>query len=99
MVKLHLQDIVVEPLVSEKGTALAGSGKYVFKVHVDANKPMVKEALEKSYTVKVKDINILNQKGKRKKTRARNVVTYTKKWKKAIVSLRDGEFPFFETLK
>lgn len=99
MANLHLEDVIIEPLVSEKGTQLASQKKYCFKVHVEANKPMIIEALEKGFGVKVKDVNILVQKGKKRRTKSKNVVTYSKKWKKAVVGLRSGEFSFFETLK
>ena len=99
MVKLDIQDIIIEPLITEKATYLASLGQFSFKVHVQANKPMIKQALEKIFNVKIKSIAIINQKGKPKKTRARNIVTYSAKWKKACVILKEGSFPFFETLK
>lgn len=97
MVKLNLNDFIIEPLVTEKSTMLSENGKFSFRVHPQANKPLVKEALEKMYNVKILSVSIINQKGCARKVRGKNLVRYTSKWKKAIVTLREGAFPFFET--
>jgi len=96
---LDINDILIAPLISEKSTQLAGSRRYVFKVHKSANKIMIKQAVEKLYPVKVKDCNILNVFGKKRRINKRNAYTYTPGWKKAVVTLKEGEFDFFETLQ
>jgi large subunit ribosomal protein L23 len=96
--RLDQNDIIVEPLINEKSTLLAGQGKYLFRVHKDANKPRIVEAIENLYGVKVADCNTLNMKGKKRRT-GRNVYTYTAGWKKAIITLKEGAFDFFETLQ
>ena len=75
---LERNDIILEPIISEKSTTLASQKKYVFKVHSAANKVTVKEAIEKLFNVKVKQCNILNVKGKKRRDRKkRNTFTYT----------------------
>lgn len=83
-------DIVRYPLVTEKGTSLKDNNRqYLFRVAKDANKIEIKRAVEKIYNVKVEKVNTLLVSGKRKRWR----MTYgtTPEWKKAIVTLKDGE--------
>lgn len=96
---LNLNDIILEPMITEKSTFLASQGKYLFKVHKFANKRMIKTALEKIYGVKVSSCNVVNLKAKRRRTRKRNAFAYVSASRKAIVSLREGSFDFFETLQ
>ena len=83
------EDVLIEPISSEKATELREQGKYVFKVHPDANKFMIKEACRKLFGVKVVDCKVLNVYGKVKRVRYRP--GRTSSWKKAIVKLADGE--------
>ncbi|HCL57338.1 MAG TPA: 50S ribosomal protein L23 [Spirochaetia bacterium] len=94
--KLDLNDIIKEPVVSEKSTDLASKQKFVFKVHKFANKPMVKKALESLYDVKVDKCNIINLKGKEIRTK-QGGYSYTYGYKKVVVTLKEGQFDFFET--
>ncbi len=96
--KLDLNDVILEPVLSEKSTKLTTINQYVFKVHQKANKKMVKEALESLFDVKVDRCNVLNNKGKKRNTRKRTT-TYMSGSKKAIVTLKEGEFDFFETMQ
>ncbi|PKL11797.1 MAG: 50S ribosomal protein L23 [Spirochaetae bacterium HGW-Spirochaetae-6] len=96
--KLDLNDVIIEPIMTEKSTMLAGKSQYVFKVNKVANKVMIKEALEKKFGVKIGSVNVSNLKAKARKTRKRTL-TYTVGWKKAIVTLKEGEFDFFETIQ
>lgn len=97
---LAQNDIIIEPIISEKSTLLASQKKYVFKVHTHANKILVKEAIEKLFNVKVSQCNILNVKGKKRRDRKkRNTYTFTPGWKKAIITLKEGTFDFFETMQ
>lgn len=95
---LDRNDIIIEPLINEKSTLLAGQGKYVFKVHRHANKVMIGETLERLYGVKVAACNTLNIKGKKRRV-GRSQHRYTPVWKKAIVTLKEGAFDFFETVQ
>lgn len=75
--------------LSEKSNLLSTSGRYVFRVSRKANKLEVKKAIEKVYDVHVTGVNIVNNKGKVR--RAGKVSGKTADWKKAIVTLKDGE--------
>lgn len=81
-------DVLLRPLITEKTVASGELNKYIFEVHRDANKQTVKDAVEKLFNVKVKQVNIMNMKGKPKK---RGVfVGKSRSWKKAIVTLVTG---------
>jgi len=83
-------DVVRHPILSEKGTRLSESdNKYVFRVSRGANKVEIGRAIEKLYKVKVKDVNTMNVKGKNKRMGV--VVGKRPDWKKAVVTLEEGE--------
>ena len=84
-----LEDILIVPVLSEKATLLREEGKYVFKVHPDANKYEIKEAVRRLFNVKVIDCTVMNVGGKLKRVRTRP--GRTSSWKKAIVRLAPGE--------
>lgn len=83
------EDVLIEPVLSEKATLLREEGKYVFKVHPDANKYEIKEAVSKLFNVKVLRCTVLNVGGKVKRVRSKPGKTSS--WKKAIVRLAPGE--------
>ncbi|PNE23063.1 50S ribosomal protein L23 [Mesotoga sp. Brook.08.YT.4.2.5.1] len=86
--KKYYGDVLLRPLITEKTVASGELNKYIFEVHRDANKQTVKDAVEKLFNVKVKQVNIMNMKGKPKK---RGVfVGKSRSWKKAIVTLVTG---------
>jgi large subunit ribosomal protein L23 len=86
---LHVFEVLRRPLVTEKSTLLLdGQNKYAFEVDSRANKAQVKTAVEKSFSVKVSEVNILNIKGKRKRFGKR--ISQRPSWKKAVVSLKAG---------
>lgn len=86
MADLKYYDVILKPVVTEKSMAGMGEKKYTFLVHPEANKSMVKEAVEKMFDgVKVKNVNTMNVEGKNKRRGA--VVGKTAKAKKAIVQL------------
>lgn len=83
--------IVKTLVVTEKGTFLKESGnQYVFRVAPDANKIDIGRAVEELFDVHVVNVNTMNRQGKRKRERT---MTYgrTARWKKAVVTLKDGE--------
>ncbi len=84
-----LHDVIIEPVLSEKATALREEGKYVFKVQPSATKIQIKEAVSKLFNVKVRSCTTLNVLGKVKRVRGK--VGRTSNWKKAIVRLAPGE--------
>ena len=82
-------DVVKAMVRSEKGTSLEKERKYFFRVATVATKVDVKRAVEEIYKVKVECVNTTNVPGKLKRVRAR--AGYTTGWKKAIVSLKEGQ--------
>ena len=90
-------NIIICPILSEKSNMLVSQNKYVFKVNVKSNKLQIKEAVEKRFGVKVSNVATMNFKGKRKNLTMRssgNVIRTSGKrssWKKAIVSLNQGD--------
>jgi large subunit ribosomal protein L23 len=85
------RDIIVSPVVSEKSYALMEAGVYTFKVHPEASKPQIRDAVQEIFGVKVAKVNTLNRPGKRK--RNRRTFTYGKRpdTKRAIVTLVEGD--------
>ena len=86
MADIKYYDVILRPVITEKSMAEMGDKKYTFYVHPDANKIMIKEAVEKMFEgTKVEKINTMNLDGK---TRRRGTsVGKTAKRKKAIVKL------------
>ncbi len=83
-------DIIIEPVISEKSTELSEKqGKYVFKVDKRANKYQIKDAIEHIFNVKVVKVNTMNYDGKKKFVRGK--VGKTASWKKAVVTLKEGQ--------
>jgi|SRR4051794_7659422 len=82
-------DVLVRPLITEKSTRLAEASRYSFEVHREANKIQIREAVEKVFGVKVKAVNTMNM--PRKERRRGRIVGTVPGWKKAIVTLVEGE--------
>lgn len=82
-------DVIVSPVITEKSTLASEANQVVFKVAKNATKPEIKRAVEALFEVKVKAVNTLVRKGKVK--RFRGVVGKQSDFKKAIVTLVDGE--------
>lgn len=82
-------DIIYSPVVTEKSAYAAEKGVYTFKVAKSANKIEIKKAIEEAFGVKVKNVNTLITKAKDK--RVGKYTGKTKTYKKAIVTLCDGE--------
>jgi len=79
-------NIIIRPLITEQGMHLAGTkGAYCFEVNKKANKPQIKNAVEKIYDVKVRKIRTANRMGKN--VRRGRSVGQTAHWKKAVVFL------------
>ncbi|HAW60590.1 MAG TPA: 50S ribosomal protein L23 [Actinobacteria bacterium] len=91
-----LRDVIIRPLISEKSYESIEQSKYTFEVHPGAKKTEIRQAVEEIFNVAVTDVNTISVKGKPKK---RGYATgRTKNWKKAIVTLKEGQrIEFFET--
>ena len=89
MKALQHEDILIEPVLSEKANLLREQGKYVFRVALSANKLQVKEAVRRLFNVNPVSCTMMVVGGKPKRLRYRS--GYTASWKKAIVRLPEGE--------
>lgn len=81
--------MILNPHVTEKATMGSEHGQITFKVRNEATKPQIKSAVEALFGVKVKAVNTLVQKGKTK--RFKGVVGRRSDFKKAIITLEDGQ--------
>ena len=92
---MHLYEVLRRPLITEKNTTLQAQGKYAFEVAKEANKHQIKQAVEKAFDVTVMAVNVMTVPGKTRRIGRRQVLTQS--WKKAIVTLREGnKIEFFE---
>lgn len=83
---------IIRPVVSEKSTVLGDQGKYVFEVAPTANKIQIKHAIETAFAnkkVQVSAVNILHVTGKVRRRGRTSGMTCS--WKKAVVTLREGQ--------
>ena len=85
----RMYQLVVAPVITEKATLLNETGQVTFKVTLDATKPEIKAAVEKLFGVNVTAVNTVVVKGKAKRFRGRP--GQRSDWKKAIVSLAEGQ--------
>jgi large subunit ribosomal protein L23 len=94
---LHPNEVLLAPVVSEKSYNLVEVRKYAFKIHPDAHRTQVRQAVEQLFDVHVERVNILKVQPKPKR---RGLIKGTRPgWKKAIVQVREGEtIPIFEGL-
>ena len=82
-------NVIIKPLITERSThQQATRNAYAFKVASWANKPQIRDAIEKIYNVKVTDVRTMNRKGKPR--RSRNKMAKTSDWKRAIVTLAEN---------
>jgi large subunit ribosomal protein L23 len=86
---VHAHQIVLAPVVSEKSYHGSVYGKYTFKVHPDAHKTQIRQAVEELFDVHVVSVNVLKVQAKPKR---RGMIKGTRQgWKKAVVQLQAGE--------
>lgn len=92
---LHPNQVLLAPVVSEKSYSLITDRKYTFKVHKDAHKTQIRQAVEELFEVRVESVNIVKVQPKPKR---RGATRGSKPgWKKAIVKLQEGhEIEIFE---
>ena len=92
---LHPNQVLIAPVVSEKSYSLITDRKYTFRVHEDAHKTQIRQAVEELFDVQVQSVNVVKVQSKPKRrgfTRGRRPG-----WKKAIVQLKEGnEIEIFE---
>ncbi|MDD8017007.1 MAG: 50S ribosomal protein L23 [Bacteroidota bacterium] len=85
--------ILIQPLLTEKMTALTTTRQYAFKVVPDANKIQIQKAVEKKFNVNVVSVRTVNVKGKTKAqmTKRGRISGRRSDWKKAFVTLKEGQ--------
>jgi large subunit ribosomal protein L23 len=90
-------DVIKRPIISEKSTALAELGnRYAFEVAVSSNKQEIRDAVQNLFKVNVREVRTMVMHGKVK--RAGRFTTKRSNWKKAIVTLNEGQkIDFFQT--
>jgi large subunit ribosomal protein L23 len=90
--------VLIRPVVSEKTYVLASAGKYTFRVHPDAHKTQIKQAVEALFDVHVLEVRTASVPSKPK--RRGYTSGRTRAWKKAVVQLRAGDtIPIFQGLE
>jgi large subunit ribosomal protein L23 len=95
---MDASQVIIRPVVSEKSFVQAEIGKYTFRVHADAHKTQIRQAIEQLFDVKVRDVRTVSVKSKPK--RRGLYAGRTRTWKKAIVQLQPGDtIPIFQGLE
>ena len=93
----HTQ-VIIRPVVSEKSYVLASAGRYTFRVHPDANKTQIRQAVEALFEVDVVEVRTMSVKSKPK--RRGYTSGRTRSWKKAVVQIKPGQqIPVFQGLQ
>ena len=95
---MDASQVIIRPVVSEKSYVLATNDKYTFRVHPDAHKTQIRQAIEQLFEVKVVGVRTISVKSK--PTRRGLYQGRTRTWKKAIVQVRPGDsIPIFQGLQ
>ena len=95
---MHHSQIIIRPVLSEKSYVLSAANRYTFRVHDDAHKTQIRQAVEVLFDVHVVEVRTSSVKSKPK--RRGTTSGRTRSWKKAIVQVRDGEtIPVFQGLQ
>ncbi|HTA35370.1 MAG TPA: 50S ribosomal protein L23 [Solirubrobacteraceae bacterium] len=90
--------VIIRPVVSEKSYVLSGLHRYTFRVHHEAHKTQIRQAVEALFDVHVVEVRTSTVKSKPKRRGTTSGRTRT--WKKAIVQVREGEsIPIFQGLQ
>ncbi len=92
---MNARSVIIKPIVSEKSYALLAANKYTFRIHPDAHKTQVRQAVEESWGVRVQEVRTMSVKSKPK--RRGTTFGRTREWKKAVVELHpDDTIELFE---
>jgi large subunit ribosomal protein L23 len=96
---MDASQVIIRPVVSEKSYVLATAGKYTFRVHPDAHKTQIKQAIEELFE-DVKVIGVRTSSVPSKPKRRCFTSGRTREWKKAVVQVREGDtIPIFQGLE
>ena len=89
------RDIILRPIVSEKSYEMINHNRYTFEVAKTASKPQIAHAVTEIFHVTVTNVNTMNVNGKPRRVRVKK--GHTRDWKKAVVTLKEGDsIEFFE---
>lgn len=89
---MELSKIVKQPVITEKSVGQqAQHNRYVFKVDMKANKTTIRREVEEMFDVEVEDVRTMIVAGKKRRKRGTNLYTRTSPWKKAIVTIKEGQ--------
>jgi large subunit ribosomal protein L23 len=95
---MDASQVIIRPVVSEKSFVLAEIGKYTFRVHPDAHKTQIRQAVEELFDVRVREVRTVSVRSKPK--RRGYTAGRTRTWKKAIVQVGEGDtIPIFQGLE
>jgi large subunit ribosomal protein L23 len=95
---MDASQVIIRPVVSEKSYVLATADKYTFRVHPDAHKTQIRQAIEQLFDVGVVEVRTMSVKSKPK--RRGYTSGRTRQWKKAIVQVKPGDtIPIFQGLQ
>lgn len=84
-----MKSTIIKPIITEKAVGLSSKNKYVFEVDKKATRSEIKKEIANIFKVKVEKVNIVNQKGKQ--VRRGRTLGHVPGYKKAIVTLKEGE--------
>ncbi len=91
------EEIIIRPIISEKSLNQAGKSCYTFEVVLEASKPEIKQAVEKTFKVKVLKVKTVRVKGKTRRVGKKLKTQKTSSWKKAFIWLpTDQKIDLFE---
>lgn len=92
---MDARDVILKPIISEKSMIMMGDGKYTFAVRRNATKVDIRNAVESIFDVKVESVNTMRVRGKFRRMGWHR--GFRPDWKKAVVTLKEGEkIAFFE---
>lgn len=95
MAEIRVEDVIRRPMITEKNTWLMERDQYTFEVLVDSNKIQIKEAVEKTFNVRVKAVNTMVYKQRERVRGTRGgrgrIKGHEASWKKAVVTLMPGQ--------
>ncbi len=95
---MNASHVIIRPVISEKTVVLSETGKYTFRVHDRAHKTQIRQAVEQLFDVKVLGVRTASVKSKPK--RRGQTAGRTRRWKKAVVQVREGDtIPIFGGLE
>jgi len=88
---MNNQDVILAPIITEKSMKDAKSGKFAFRVSIQADKKRIKKAVEEKFNVDVLSVSTMIVKGKKTRTGKRRNIILASPWKKAVVKVKEGQ--------